>query len=319
MKIQIPQETIDWLNNSEIPRVRFKARSIFEKDADRQDLFTDPLIKDLIASLMNDWDEEILKQHNKPDLCMHRFCLLADSGVRWDDKEAKPLIDKVLKTFKSDSLPRVRILIPKIFRGSGEVEEEWIICDYPQILYGLLKMGVNNDLIKTSLEFLATLSRENGYPCTSSMEKFRGPGNKSDFCPIASLYGLKALNLSPETRSSEAAENAAKSLLTHWEKRGEVKHYLFGIGTDFRKLKYPLLWYNLFHVLSVLSQSNFGREDSRTMEMGHLLLEKADDKMRFTPESMYRYYKDEDFANKKEPSPTLTITAIEIFSNLGMI
>ena len=238
----IPETTVRWLCNSEIPRVRFQARKLFGKKTDRRILYNDPLINKLFASL-EDWDEEILKQHNKPDLAMHRLCLLADSGVRAKDKEMKPVINRILNTFGEDGLPRINILIPKAFRGSGEVEKEWIICDYPQILYSLLKIGVENNQIRRSLEFLSGLHLENGYPCTSSMKAFRGPGPITDFCPIASLYALKALNQNPETAKSQAAAAAVESLLGHWEHRGEKKHFLFGIGTDYKKLKYPMIWY----------------------------------------------------------------------------
>ncbi len=140
----IPVTTIDWLCNSELPRVNFKARVLFNRKHDRRDLYRDSLLKKLVSSL-EDWDAEVLKQHNKPDLGMHRLCLLADSGVRAADEEIKPVVSRILKTFGDDNLPRINILIPKVFRGSGEVEKTWIICDYPQILYSLLKMGVKND------------------------------------------------------------------------------------------------------------------------------------------------------------------------------
>ncbi len=34
--------------------------------------------------------------------------------------------------------------------------------------------------------------------------------------------------------------------------RGQKKYFLFGIGTDFHKLKYPLIWYDILHVSDVL-------------------------------------------------------------------
>lgn len=34
----------------------------------------------------------------------------------------------------------------------------------------------------------------------------------------------------------------AQKLFRHWEERGRVKHFLFGIGTDYKKLKYPMIW-----------------------------------------------------------------------------
>ena len=128
------------------------------------------------------------------------------------------------------------------------------------------------------------------------MPKFRGPGPADDFCPIASLYALKALNQDEETRKSEAAHSSAESLLRHWEERGRVKHFLFGIGTDYKKLKYP-----------------------RIRDMGETVLNKADPELQFFPESMYRFYKEEDFANKKEASPTLTVTALPVLNRVGLV
>ena len=124
-----------------------------------------------------------------------------------------------------------------------------------------MKMGVADARIEHSVKYLSGLYRENGYPCVSSMENFRGPGAKNDFCPIASLYSLKSLNLKADIVESDAAAVAVESLLHHWEKRGEKKYYLFGIGTDFVKIKYPMIWYNILHVLSVISNSRIGSKD----------------------------------------------------------
>ena len=141
LMITIPATTVDWLCNSETPRIRFMARTLFGMQTDRSDLYDDSLVKRLLTSL-EDWETEVLKQHNKPDLGMHRLCLLADMGVRAEDEEMKPVIERILGTFGTDGLPRFNILLPKVFKGSGEIEEVWTICDYPQLLYSLMKMGV---------------------------------------------------------------------------------------------------------------------------------------------------------------------------------
>ena len=47
-------------------------------------------------------------------------------------------------------------------------------------------------------------------------------------------------------------------------------------------------------------------------------MEKADGELKFTPESMYRYYRNEDFADKKHPSPTLTLEALKILIKLKL-
>ena len=46
-------------------------------------------------------------------------------------------------------------------------------------------------------------------------------------------------------------------LLSHWKQRKEKKYYLFGMGSDFRKLKYPYVWYDILHVCEVLSRLPF--------------------------------------------------------------
>jgi hypothetical protein len=316
---KIPHATKKWLLDSDVPRIRYSAQRLFIPEHLQSELLLeDELIGSLITSL-NNWIDEVLKQHNKPDLCMHRLCLLADSGISTEFTPIRPVIETILASFDENNIPTINILLPKVFKGSGEVEKAWVLCDYPQILYSLLKMGVENKKTAQSLVFLESQVRDNGFPCCSSLPKFRGPGAKDDFCPIASLYALKALNQTKKTRCSEAAGHALESLLNHWENRGKQKHYLFGIGTDFKKLKYPMIWYNLLHVLDVVSESNYDPKDSRVREMGETLLEKADDNLCFTPESMYRYYKDEDFANKKQPSQTVTIISLEILKKLRLI
>ncbi len=109
------------------------------------------------------------------------------------------------------------------------------------------------------------------------------------------------------------------SLLSHRELSKEKKFYLFGIGTDFQKLKYPLVWYNLLHVLDALSESDLPEGHPALGEMADLLASKADGELRFTPESMYLFYKGRDFSNKREPSPSLTLRSLQILTRLGRV
>jgi len=316
---EIPDSTVTWLLEAPAPFTRYMAQRFFRPGEEWTGLLIDdPMVRSLISSLA-DWDREVLKQHSKPDLGMHRLCLLADIGVTNEFGPIQQIIERILNTFNENNIPLIKTLIPKAFRGSGEVEEAWILCDYPQILYSLLKMGVRNEKTLGALAFLETTVRENGSPCLASLPGFRGPGPQSDFCPIASLYALKALNQTAETRKSDAAGNARESLLNHWTERGAKKHFLFGIGTDYQKLKYPLIWYNLLHVLSVISEGEADPGDLRVRGMAEVLLGKADDELRFTPESMYRCYTGQDFSDKKRPSPTLTLAALQVLSALGYV
>ena len=58
-------------------------------------------------------------------------------------------------------------------------------------------------------------------------------------CPYANLLVARALSVSPEGKTSKAAALAAGAVLGHWSDRKEKKYYLFGMGTDFKKLKFP--------------------------------------------------------------------------------
>ena len=48
------------------------------------------------------------------------------------------------------------------------------------------------------------------------------------------------------------------------------------MGTHFARLKAPLIWYDILHVLDVLTQFPWAWEDARLQEMVALVAEKAD-------------------------------------------
>ena len=100
--------------------------------------------------------------------------------------------------------------------------------------------------------------------------------------------------------------------MTHWELRGQKKYFLFGIGTDFHKLKYPFVWYDILHVADVLTQFSWARSDSRLIEMVMAVTAQADSDGRYTAASMFRAWKGWSFADKKQPSPWLTYLAYRL-------
>ena len=106
-------------------------------------------------------------------------------------------------------------------------------------------------------------------------------------------------------------------LLSHWEKQGEKKYYLFGIGTDYKKLKYPLIWYDLLHVTDVLSRFPSALGDPRFRQMTQLIVDQADDQGRYTASSMYMAWKGWSFADKKQPSPWLSFLVKRIENRAG--
>jgi len=106
-------------------------------------------------------------------------------------------------------------------------------------------------------------------------------------------------------------------LLWHWEHQRERKLYLFGIGTDYRKLKYPMLWYDILHATEVLSRFPEVHGDARFKAMLATILAQQDDQGRFTAGSMYRCWKGWDFADKSAPSPWLTFLVCRILQRVA--
>lgn len=165
---------------------------------------------------------------------------------------------------------------------------------------------------------LAGLINANGWPCTVSKElgKFRGPGRKDDPCPFANLAMLKVLSELPEWRDCHACHLGANTLLTLWDESMTCHPYMFYMGTDFRKLKVPFVWYDLMHVFDVLSRFSWLRNDAQLLDMLAILKNKMDQQGRFSLESVWTAWKDWEFGQKKEPSRWLTLSAWRIIGRI---
>jgi hypothetical protein len=116
---------------------------------------------------------------------------------------------------------------------------------------------------------------------------------------------LKALaqtkwNDSPATRAG------AETALSLWTESQDRHPYVFYMGTDFRKLKAPFIWYDILHLLEVLTQFPWLKGDKRLKEMVETMRAKADKQGRYIPESIWKAWSDWDFGQKKEPSRSLT-------------
>jgi hypothetical protein len=180
-------------------------------------------------------------------------------------------------------------------------------------------MGLRDDeRVSLGVEYLAGLVRQNGWPCAVSKEmgSFRGPGRKEDPCPYANLLMLKLLAETSEMHESPPARLGAQSLLNLWQDRREKHPYLFHMGTDFCKLKAPLVWYDLLHVCDVLTRFKWLQHDPRLLEMITMLRQKKDDQGRYVPESVWTAWKGWDFGQKREPSPWLTFLVRRIFMRM---
>jgi hypothetical protein len=139
----------------------------------------------------------------------------------------------------------------------------------------------------------------------------------ADPCPIANVHALKALAQVPALRDSAATRAGVEMLLWHWEHQRERKVYMFGIGTDYRKLKYPFVWYDILHVVDVLSQFPFAHGDPRFRKMVETVIAQADEEGRYKATSMYRAWKGWPFADKRYPSPWLTFLVLRALGRVS--
>jgi len=263
------------------------------------------------------WPEETVTNHKNAGLLIHRLAFLAEIGLTPNDANLKTVIDTILMHRSKEGVIEVPVKIPQHFGGSGEKTWGWALCDAPLVHYSLLKMGAVNQDIKKGVGFFKRLMRDNGWPCCVSPElgKFRGPGRKDDPCPYATLLMLKALSLSEEDRESEEAHIGAECLLDLWDRSYDTHPYIFYMGTDFRKLKMPFVWYDILNVADVLTCFDWLRNDARLKDM----LNKADGNGLFTAESIWTAWKNFEFAQKKQPSPWLTFCTLRLLKRAGQI
>ena len=106
-------------------------------------------------------------------------------------------------------------------------------------------------------------------------------------------------------------------ILSLWKDSLEKHPYMFYMGTDFRKLKAPAMWYDIVSVADCLSKFEFIRNDKRFLEMIDIIDGKRNADGMFIPESVYQKCKDWDFGQKKTVSPYLTYLCTRILDRVS--
>jgi hypothetical protein len=319
-------DMIEWLLDADEPWTRYRTLvDLLDRPEDdvevqvaRDEMVAHPQVRGLIETAAT-WPGYALKRHNDARHPLYVLSTLGDFGLCAGDPGMSGAIEAVMAHQSPEGPFQTVVNIPKAFGGTGDDAWTWIACDAPTLLYALLALGLGSDLrVPRAADHLAGLVEENGWRCRASPDlgKFKGPGRRSDPCPIANVYALKALSLVPAWIDSPATRAGTEMLLRHWAHEEDRKLFLFGAGTDYRKLKYPFVWYDILHVADVLSRYPFVHADPRMGGMVQAITWQANGKGRYTAGSMYRAWKGWSFADKKQPSPWLTFLLLRILKRM---
>jgi hypothetical protein len=307
---------IHWLLESDEPWTRYRTLhdllDLPEDDAEvqatRVAMLAHPQVQALMARAAA-WGETAFKRHNDAGYPIYALSTLADFGVRAKDAGMAPAIARVLAHRSEEGMFQSLVNIPKTFGGTGDDAWTWLLCDSPTLLYALLAMGLGDDpRVQEAAAHLISLVDEHGWGCKGSPElgKFKGPGRREDPCPIVNVYALKVLAQLPDLVESDAVYAGVEMLLSHWAHEWDHRLFMFGVGSNYRLLKYPFVWYDILHVSEVLSHFPAARSDPRFREMVSAITMQADADGRYTASSMYMAWKGWSFADKRKPSPWLT-------------
>ncbi len=316
---------IEWLLEGE-PWIEYRARRDLmsqpenspEVKSARDSMLADPQVKNLISELTQ-WPGKVIASHKSASQPFHKLTFIADLGLNVNDPGVEKIVARILAQQSAEGPFQLPMNVAKHYGGTGDDLWAWALCDAPLSVYALVKFGLGDDpTVKAAVEYLVGLLRDNGWPCAVSKElgNFRGPGRKDDPCPFANLAMLKVLSEIEALRDSPATHVGVETLLNLWSE-SETRHpYIFYMGTDFRKLKVPFVWYDLMHVLDILSRFPWLKQDPRMLDMLEILKGKADPQGRYTLESVWTAWKDWEFGQKKQPSRWLTLLAWRILQRM---
>jgi len=318
------QTTIDWLLSGP-PYVERAARvgllgertSAKVRDAHLR-MVASPEVRALVKEL-HGWPVAPLSSHKSAGHAIHKLTFLADLGLTREDPGMDSIARRIMAHVSAEGPFQVVGMVGPAYGGTGKETWGWVLCDAPLLVYALEKFGYGGEpAVGKAREALTRLVRDNGWPCAGCPElgSWRGPGRKSDPCPYANLVMLKALSRAPKTDQA-AAQRGTEMILAQWAERRENHAYMFYMGTDFCKPKAPMVWYDIVHVLSVLTEFAWTRSDPRLLDMARYLDAWFDGDGRITPASVWKAWEGWEFAQKKEPSRWVTLLAQTALQRVG--
>jgi hypothetical protein len=299
----------EWLE-SPSPWVRYRARQIFlQEDAtkERAAVLSHALVQRLVRDART-WPGNSRADHRSGKDLLNQVALLADFGLRRGDAGIDVFAEHVLEHRDADGRVLNQVLMPK--KKSTELLFD---VDGQDPLLALVQLGfVRDKRVRRAVDNLLESAEKSGgwvwpdAPSPLPCRRFAGG------CPYPTLKILRILGQDEEWAASTPARRGVELLLDLAARR-EVR-YGFGFGDQFRKLKYPFLWFDVLHVLEALSPFPQVWKDPRFHALLDPVLAKADAGGRFTPESVWMEWKAQCFGQKKAPSPWLSLVVHRILA-----
>jgi len=221
---------------------------------------------------------------------------LSDVGFKAEDLKFEEEFQKVLELEDNNH----KFLISK------EMKPDYF-CISSILLTAMARMSkIVIDRLRPHLNVLIEAQRlDGGWHCAKS----RAVGQKleeSTSCLMDNLNILMLLGEYEEYQNAPKLNGAIDLFFEHWRKRGKNwRPYGFGIGSDFKRLRYPAFKYGILRVLDVLSLYPYAVKMTEFKDMLAYVLQKSDNG-KYWAESVSKMFKEFDFGQKKEPSRWLT-------------
>ncbi len=297
-----------WIRYRALVDLAHEPESGPQVQAARAAMLTDPQVVGLMQELQG-WPGVVLSSHKSAGQLYHKLKFLADIGIRAGDPGMEGVVQMVMSHQAAEGPFTLPLQVSAAHGGSGEKTWAWALCDAPVTTGALCHLGMAGDLrVRRSVDHIASLVRDNGWPCAVSAElgDWRGPGRMGDPCPYATLAACE-MELEAGLPHEDAARAGAASLLDFWQRRQQCHPYMFYMGTDFCKLKAPAIWYDLLHVADVLSRCSWLTSDPRLRDMVEVMMTAVGGDGRVTPGSVWMAWKKWEFGQKKAPSRWVTL------------
>jgi hypothetical protein len=284
--------------------------------------------RDLVERLP-DWTSGVrLSGHESPAFAPHLLNLLADMGIRAGDFDR---IEALLDAMLAHQEPSGRFPSYGVMPGGAEPIWGSLLCDSHPILEVLVRFGrerdprVRSGLARMAADLTAT-AQGHAWPCLPhSVSGWRGPGRKSDFCPMVTLQALRTFARLPAADQPPGLLEVARVSLRAWRMRGVEKPYQFGHGRTFKIIKWPPTWYGAYALHDTLGRypqlwrgAAADPADVRSLaELAACLVAyNVSPEGTVTPRSTYRGFETFSFGQKRRSSPLATALLLAVLRRL---